>query len=80
MTLSISTIQKAKTLVKKGFVKVDQDSDFVFYVRSSSGGHYKVEYLKNNNKFDLYCECDGWKYNQDCSHCHAVRLFKGGKK
>ncbi len=79
MSLSASTILKAKNLVKKGFVKKDENSDFVFYVRSSSGGHYKVEALKNNNKFDLYCECEGWKFHQDCSHCYAVRLFKGGK-
>lgn len=80
MSLSASVVLKARTLVKKGFVK--QDSEFVFYVKSSSGGHYKVEFLKDNKKFDLFCECQGWKFNQDCSHCEAVRIFKkeGGKK
>jgi len=82
LSLSANVILKAKTLVKKGFVKRDEDSKFVFYVRSSSEGHYKVEYLKDNKKFDLYCECQGWKFNQDCSHCEAVRIFKNkrGKK
>ena len=82
MSLSATTILKAKKLVTSGLVKRDKDNPkYVFYVQSSSGGHYKVEYLKDNKKFDLYCECDGWKYNQDCSHCEAVRIFnKGGKK
>lgn len=81
MSLSTNVILKARNLVKKGLVKRDKDSEFVFYVRSSSGGHYKVEFLKSNKKFDLYCECQGWKFNQDCSHCEAVRIFKkGGKK
>jgi len=81
MSISASVVNKARTLVKKGFVKPDEDSEFVFYVKSSSGGHYKVEFLKDNKKFDLYCECQGWKFNQDCSHCEAVRIFKeGGKK
>jgi len=76
LSLSTSVVQKARTLVKKGFVKPDEDSEFVFYVKSSSGGHYKVEFLKDNKKFDLFCECQGWKFNQDCSHCEAVRIFK----
>ncbi len=80
MSLSANVIFKAKTLVKNGLVKQDKDSEFVFYVKSSSGGHYKVEYLKDNKKFDLYCECQGWKYNQDCSHCEAVRIFKKENK
>jgi len=82
LSLSANTILKAKNLVKSGFVEPEKDSKFVFYVKSSSGGHYKVEFLKDNKKFDLYCECDGWKYNQDCSHCEAVRIFKkrGTKK
>ena len=77
MSLSTTTILKAKTLVKKGFVKADEDSDLIFFVKSSSGGHYKVEFVEKR-KYDLYCECDGWKYHQDCSHSEAVRIFKKG--
>ena len=81
MSLSASVVLKAKALVKKGLVKPDADSKCIFYVKSSSGGHYQVAFLKTNTKFDLYCECEGWKFNQDCSHCEAVRIFKkGGKK
>jgi len=79
LSLTASTILKAKNLVAKGFVK--EDSEFEFFVKSSSGGHYKVVYLKNNKTHDLYCECAGWKFRQDCSHCEAVRILKkGGKK
>lgn len=81
MSLSIGVIQKARALVKKGLVKRDEDSKEIFYVQSSSGGHYTVKVADKKYKYDLYCECDGWKFNkQDCSHCEAVRIFKGGKK
>lgn len=76
MSLTAGTVLKAKNLVKKGFVKADEESDLIFFVKSSSGGHYSVKVADKKYKYDLYCECQGWKFHQDCSHCEAVRIFK----
>lgn len=76
MSVSAQTYKKAQEIFQQG--KIQQIDDKTFLVQGSKGDYYEV--TKDDEKFVCYKGnniCLGWKYNHDCKHCQAVRIFLG---
>ena len=61
---------KAEQLAKQLNRYVDQTSDGVWAIPSSSGGRYKVESKDN----EYSCDCKGFEYTENCYHIMAVKM------
>lgn len=56
-------------------------TDFATKVIGSGGRVYKVRYGKwvtPHYLYDWHCECDGYKFRQDCSHITAAKKLRCG--
>lgn len=72
MALSRATFAKAKKILQSGHVA--QVDDKTFQVRSTSDPD-KIYVVTSG-----HCDCIGFRFNHDCAHYEAVRLFKKENK
>lgn len=61
----------------KNGVAYDSDLDLYQVKSISKKGSVHIVTKKGKN---LECDCLGYKYNKNCSHCVAVRIFQRSSK